>query len=76
MIDEVARLGWLELERYCTTHSDRRVWDCARAPESTKPDGGCWVMSYTFNWIKQLSNGKVEVYAVSRFFYLDDIRKN
>ena len=76
MIDEIARLGWLELERYCTLHSDRCVRDYARALESTGLGGLWWVMSYTFSWLKQLSSGKIEIYAVSKFFYLDDIRKN
>ena len=76
MIDEIAALGWLRCRWHCALHGDRRVRDFGRAMESTKPDGGYWVMVHSFGWNARLADGSTEGYSMSRFFYLDDIRKN
>ena len=76
MIDEIARLGWLELERYCMLHSDRCVRDICAALGRTEPIGECQIITYSFPRIVQLPNGRTEVWLVTRVFYLDDVRKN
>jgi len=76
-LDEIAHLGWLEYERHCHLHTDRRVKDFARALEGTKPQSkGCWIRTHSFSWCKRLADGTTEVYTVLRAFHQLDVRKN
>ena len=72
MIDEVARLGWLELERYCTTHSDRRVRDYVRALEVTEPVLWPYTGTVTPGFWHFEGGGKVQ----RHFFRPKDLKRN